>query len=159
NAIPLIGTSQPITGRVDLARAIVAPLADLGTVDPTSQAEINACVRSLVMFPFANKFRPGFAVPRRDLALALVIGARVPQYLAGAPQYPDVQNVPTRLLVESAQAFPGGQLFPDATPGTTFNPNQAVDRLTAAVALVRAAGYTSEAELRAGTSLNLTDQA
>jgi len=47
------------------------------------------------------------------------------------------------LFVESAQASPNGALFPAATD--TFQPDVIVDRLTAVVALVRAAGLRQAA--------------
>ncbi len=159
NALPLLGTPQTFTGRVDVARAIVTPLSDLGSLGTQQQAEAIACVRSLVMFPFANRFRPTFAVPRRDLAQSLVLGARVPQYLPEQSHYTDVTDGSTKLFVESAQAFPSGPLFPSSVAGGSFNPNQTADRLTATIAIVRAAGYMNEAELRAGAQLNLSDAA
>ena len=62
------------------------------------------------------------------------------------------------LFVESAQAAPNGALFPAASPGGLFQPDGAVDRLTAVVALVRAAGLRSQAE--SGTyTLAYTDAA
>jgi hypothetical protein len=48
-------------------------------------------------------------------------------------------------------------MFIDVAPGERFRPYEAVTRLTAAVALVRAAGLRSEAEARAGTPLALLD--
>jgi hypothetical protein len=65
----------------------------------------------------------------------------------------------TTLFVESVQAAPGGPLFTDATPGAGFRPDEAVERLTAAVALVRAAGLKAEAEARAGALLTVADAA
>jgi hypothetical protein len=50
------------------------------------------------------------------------------------------------LFVESAQAAPNGALFPATNPGGLFLPDGSVDRLTAAVALVRAAGLRQQAE-------------
>jgi hypothetical protein len=80
------------------------------------------------------------------MAMALVLGARVPQYVPGRPTFTDVRDDVTRLFVESVQAAPGGPLFPDAPPGNAFRPHDAVTRLTAAVALVRAAGLRRQAE-------------
>ena len=47
---------------------------------------------------------------------------------------------------ESAQAAPNGALFPAITAGGPFQPDATVDRLTATVALVRAAGLRQQAE-------------
>jgi hypothetical protein len=85
-----------------------------------------------------------------------MLGARVPQYLAGQPLYQDVRDSTTRLFVESAQTSPTGPLFVDVS-GDRFRPNDSVSRLTAAIALVRAAGLRSDAEARAGIPLTFLD--
>ncbi len=54
-------------------------------------------------------------------------------------------------------ANPNGALFVDVSPGGRFRPNEVVTRLTAAVALVRAAGLRDEAEARAGVPLPVLD--
>ena len=48
-------------------------------------------------------------------------------------------------------------MFVDVTPGGQFRPDDVVTRLTAAVALVRAAGLRSQADARAGISLPILD--
>ena len=111
------------------------------------------------MWPIGNRFRPDAAVTRSDLATTLMLGARVPQYLAGQPTYEDVRDSTTRLFVESVQASPNGPLFVDAPPGSQFKPSGTVSRLTAAIALVRAAGLRSEAEAKAGIPLAFLDVA
>ena len=109
------------------------------------------------MWPLGDSFRPGYGVTRADLARTLVLGARVPQYAPGRPTYTDVPDRTTLLFVESVQAAPGGALFKDVTPGSGFRPDGMSDRLTAAVALVRAAGLGAEAEARAGATLSVSD--
>ena len=96
--------------------------------------------------PIGGRFRPAFTVSRADLAAAVVQGARVPQYLPGQSSYPDVRDQTTMLFVESAQAAPSGPLFPSVAAGAAFQPDMQVDRLTAVIALVRAAGLRSQAE-------------
>jgi hypothetical protein len=126
-------------------------MSDIGGLDPASVSEIYQNFRGLVMWPVGSRFRPGFGVTRADLATALVLGARVPQYLPGRPSYTDVLDKATMLFVESAQAAPNGALFPGTNPGGQFLPDAGVDRLTAAVALVRAAGLRQQAESGAYT--------
>jgi hypothetical protein len=63
------------------------------------------------------------------------------------------------LFVESAQSMQGAPLFYDATFGGEFLPEKRVDRLTAAVALVRAAGLRAEADSQSGATLAYTDTA
>jgi hypothetical protein len=55
------------------------------------------------------------------------------------------------------QNAPGGALFADAAAGGLFRPDETVDRLTAAVVLVRAAGLRAEAESRAGALVPVSD--
>ena len=152
------GTSQTYTGVLETTSARYAPLTDIGSLDPSSISEIYQNFRSLAMWPIGQHFRPSFAITRADFATALVLGARVPQYLPAQSNYADVRDRATMLFVESAQAAPAGPLFLNTTTGGNFQPDAPVDRLTAAVALVRAAGLRQQAE--SGTyALTYTDAA
>jgi serine protease AprX len=157
NTIGVAVTAQPYFGVLEVGRAQYAPLPDVVSLSPTQQSEIYQSLRSYVMWSMGKGFCPGFAVSRADLAAALVLGARVPQYLPGQPSYRDVRDAVTMTFVESAQASPNGSLFVDATPGGNFRPNDPVIRLTAVVALVRAAGFRAEAEAKAGSPLAFLD--
>jgi serine protease AprX len=137
---------QAYTGILEVTSARYAPLADVASLDSSSQSEIYQNFRSLTMWPVGQNFRPSSAVTRASLAMALVLGGRVPQYLPAQSSYADVRDRATMLFVESAQASPNGALFPGTTAGGNFNPDGAVDRLTAVVALVRAAGLRQQAE-------------
>jgi len=137
---------QTFYGVFQTASARYSQLDDLAGFDNSSVKEINQTFRSLVMAPIGSHFRPGFAVTRADLAKAMVFGGRVPQYLPAASAYPDVRDSATMLFIESAQAAPNGALFPSIAAGSNFQPDAAVDRLTAVVALVRAAGLKQQAE-------------
>ena len=138
--------SQVFYGVFQTVTARYASLSDLSSLDASSVSEVNQSFRSLVMSPIGTRFRPTFAVTRGDLAKALVLGGRVPQYLPSASSYPDVRDNATMLFVESAQASPSGALFPSIAAGSNFQPDGTVDRLTAVVALVRAAGLKQQAE-------------
>ena len=151
-------TNQVYTGVIQATTARYATLADVSTLDSSAIADIQQNFRSLVMAPIGQRFRPSFAVTRGDLARALVLGARVPQYLPGVSNYSDVRDKATMLFVESAQAAPNGPLFPATTAGGPFQPDSQVNRLTAIVALVRAAGLRQQAETGIYT-LNYTDAA
>jgi len=147
---------QVFYGVFETVSAKYASLSDLSSLDAASVNEVNQSFRSLVMAPIGTRFRPSFAVTRADLARAMVLGGRVPQYVPGAASYPDVRDKATMLFVESAQASPSGALFPSIAAGTNFQPDATVDRLTAVVALVRAAGLKQQAE--SGTyTLTYTD--
>jgi serine protease AprX len=157
NTLGLLGSPQPFVGVVQSTHAEYAPMDDISGLTVVAQAEIYQNLRSFVMQTYDNHFRPQFKISRFDLALALALGGRVPQYLAGSPRYTDVTDGATRIAVESIQAAPVGCLFTDATPGGPFRPDDRATRLTATVALVRAAGLRAEAESKAGISLNVND--
>lgn len=137
---------QAYSGVVEVTTAAYKPMKDLSSLDTVSVSEIYQDLRSLVMTPIGQRFQPNFGVTRADLAAAMVLGARVPQYLPGQSSYTDVRDNVTMLFVESAQAAPNGALFPATNPGGLFLPDGSLDRLTATVALVRAAGLRQQAE-------------
>ncbi|HKQ99299.1 MAG TPA: S8 family serine peptidase, partial [Pyrinomonadaceae bacterium] len=139
-----LGTSQRVVGVVEVTRAEYAPLSDLDGLSAASRAEIQRALRTYMMKPYANHFRPGFRVTRGDLAATLVRGGYVPQYLPEKARFTDVTDSTTMLFVESVQSAPGGALFTDAQPGGKFRPDDYATRLAAAIALVRAAGYQEE---------------
>ena len=139
-------TPQPFAGVLEVARAEYAPVRDIGALGAAERASVYQTIRSFVMWPTGQKFRPAQAATRGELAEALVLGARVPQYVPGAPTYRDVRGAAAMIYVESAQHAPQGALFTDVERGGSFAPNDAASRLTAAVALVRAAGLQAEAE-------------
>ncbi len=137
---------QAYTGTIQTTTARYASLTDLGTLDSAAISEVHQNFRSLVMWPIGQHFRPSFAVTRADLAMALVLGARVPQYMPAQSNYTDIRDRATLLFVESVQASPNGALFPGTAAGGAFMPDSSVDRLTAVIALVRAAGLRQQAE-------------
>jgi serine protease AprX len=139
------GYAQDYVGTVQVTSARYPSLADLAGLDSSSTNDIRQNFRSLVMGPIGSRFRGTFGVTRTDLAKALVVGGRVPQYLPSQATYGDVRDDSTMLFVESAQNSPNGALFPNVTGGS-FQPDASVDRLTAVIALVRAAGLRQQAE-------------
>jgi hypothetical protein len=130
---------------------------DVDSLSPSLREDIYQSLRTFAMWPIGSRFRADFGVSRADLATAMVLSARVPQYLPAQSTYRDVRDASSMLFVESVQASPTGPLFIDVSRGGSFRPNDAVTRLTAAVALVRAAGLRSEAEAKAGTPLAFLD--
>jgi serine protease AprX len=156
NTLGALGTTQQFFGALSIGRARYAPLNDIDQLSPGLRDEIYQNIRTFTMWPTGRRFRPDAVVLRSELATTLMLGARVPQYLAGQPAYQDVRDSTTRLFVESVQASPNGPLFVDVS-GNLFRPSDSVSRLMAAVALVRAAGLRSEAEAKAGIPLAYLD--
>jgi serine protease AprX len=142
----LAPTSQSFAGVLEVARAEYAPLRDLDGLSAAQRAAVYQNIRSFVMSPTGNKFRPAQGVTRGELAEALVLGAGVPQYVPAYATYRDVRNASAMIFIESVQHAPKGAVFMDVERGGNFSPNDAAGRLTAAVALVRAAGLQAEAE-------------
>jgi serine protease AprX len=153
NTLGLAGTAQEFTGVLETAHAEYAPLNDISALSAQQREDVYQSLRTFTLEPAGHNFRPSFYASRGDLAAALVIGGRVPQYFPAAPTYRDVRDQSTMLFVESAQRSPRGALFPGVAAGDSFSPNASVDRLTAAVALVRAAGLQAEADARANDAL------
>jgi serine protease AprX len=157
NTLGAFGTPQQFYGVLEIGRAQYARLNDLDTFSPTLRGDVYQSLRSFSMWPIGSRFRGEFGVSRLDLATALVLSARVPQYMPGQSSFIDVRDPASRLFVESVQASPTGALFIDAAKGGQFRPNDDTTRLAAAVALVRAAGLRSDAEAKAGTPLPFLD--
>ncbi len=159
SAAGLLTTPQKFYAELDVTRATYATLNDLASLGTSLQADIYQGLRTFTLWPMGSRFASDFGVSRSELAAAMVRSARVPQYLPGHSTYSDVRDTNTMLFVESVQASPNGRLFTDVANGGAFRPLDNVSRLTAAVALVRAAGLRSEAESQAGTILSYTDAA
>lgn len=155
--LSILSPPQPFVGAVETTSAEYPYLSDIQPLSAPEQSAVYQNLRSFVMAPNGSRFRPQFPISRYDLASALVIGGRVPQYLAGQPRFTDVTGHATRIMVESVQASPTGPLFHDAAPGGTFRPGDPATRLTAAIALVRAAGRESEAASKHGATLPVGD--
>src|SRR5678816_611653 len=146
-------------GVLQVGRANYARMTDVANLSPAVRDAVYQNIRTLAMQPVGSKFRPELTATRADVAMAVLAGARVPQYLAGQPLYPDVRDSVTRVFVESVQSVESGAIFPDVVTGSQFRPYEGVTRISAAVALVRAAGLRSEAEAKAGTPLAFLDAA
>jgi serine protease AprX len=157
NTLGTLGSPQSFSGVLQVARAQYGQINDAQSASPSLRNDIYQNIRSFSMWPTGAKFRPDSSVTRAGLATALVLGARVPQYLPGTSTYLDVRDTSTMSFVESVQASPSGSLFLDVVPGGRFRPNDSVTRLSAAIALVRAAGLRSEAEAKTNTPLAFLD--
>jgi serine protease AprX len=156
NTLGMLGTPQQFYGTLEIGRARYARMNDVDSLSPALRDDIYQSLRSFTIWPIGSKFRAEFGVSRLDLATALVLSGRVPQYLPGRSTYSDVRDQSSMLFVESAQASPTGALFLDVPRGQ-FRPYESVSRLAAAVALVRAAGLRGDAEAKAGCPLAFLD--
>jgi serine protease AprX len=143
-SVSLLNTTQQIYGALEVTRIEYAPLSDVSGLSATSREEIYRSLNMFTMFPLSGRYHPGFGVSRADLAAALVMSGRVPQYMPSQSHYLDVTDTTTMNFVESVQAASAGRLFTDAAPGGYFRPDEQMDRASAAITLVRAAGLQNE---------------
>lgn len=145
NKLSPAASAQDFTGVFEITRIAYAPLSDVNDLNATQRAEVYQALRTFTMFPFGSYFRPNNPMTRFELAQALVLGARVPQYLPAQSRFIDVRDATRSAFIESVQSAPNGALFYDAAPGSAFRPDEQVNRLVAAVALVRALGLQPDA--------------
>jgi serine protease AprX len=151
-----LGAPQTFKGVVQITRVQYGPLKDLDESTVASRDELLQVIRNFIISPRGSRFRPSFSVSRADFAETAVRAGLAPQYLPPQSHYNDLRDATTRLFVESVQFSPSGPLF-DVTAGSAFRPDDQLDRLTAAIALVRAAGLKAEAESKSGITLPYTD--
>ncbi|HEU4934664.1 MAG TPA: S8 family serine peptidase [Pyrinomonadaceae bacterium] len=148
-----VGTSQQVFGAVEITQVDYPDMLDQSTLSADQAAQVEKCLLANLMLPEGRKFHPNAAVSRLELAEALLRAGLVPQYMASGAMFNDVRDADSRNAVESAQTFPSGSLFYDATLGRNFYPNNGATKLAAAIAFVKAAGLKSQA---ASASLPLT---
>jgi serine protease AprX len=151
----ITGTSQRFNGAIE----IMQMTSNVGGLEQLSLADKQAALRVLrcgIMTPLGNDFAPYNAATRLQVARALMLGAntRVPQSLPYAPTYTDVSGT-NAIFVESVAHSPAGDLL--NTSGSKFNPNAQADRLTLAIALIKAMGLDSEAQSASATNPGLLD--
>ncbi|MDT7541439.1 MAG: serine protease AprX [Acidobacteriota bacterium] len=157
NTLGVASTAQDFAGVLETAHASYAPLNDITALNAAQREDVYRSLRTFTLQPTGKNYRPDFSASRGDLAAALVIGGRVPQYLPASPTYRDVRDISSMLFVESAQHAPQGPLFTDVSAGGAFNPDANADRVTAAIALVRAAGLQPEVDSGGSVLANVTD--
>jgi len=151
---------QPYTLTVKTYTFDPAQVADATALDASLRAGIYRLVYDRVMSADGGAFRPDDVLTRMEMARALVLGARVPQYVPNRASFTDVAfGSPESLYAESLRRE---GVF--GVSGTTFVPAAQVNRLDAAVALVRALRLDKEARAKAGSTVTsggtpLTDNA
>lgn len=138
---------QPYTVSVTSYMYDPAQVADATTLDSATRAGVYRLVYDRVMGADGGAFRPDDVLTRMELARALMLGARVPQYIPNRASFTDLTvGTPEALYAESVRRE--GIL---GVSGTTFGASAQVTRLDAAVALVRALRLDKDARAKAGT--------
>lgn len=135
-------------------------VADVAALDAGVRLGALRLVYDRVMSADGGLFRPDDVLTRSELGRALMLGARVPQYVPNRPSFADVAaGSPEALFAESLKKE--GVL---GVSGATFGGSAQVNRLEQAVALVRALRLDKEAKALAGMAVTtggkaLTDNA
>ena len=126
-----------------------ADVADVSALDGATRLGALRLVYDRVMSADGGLFRPDDVLTRNELARALMMGARVPQYIPNRPSFTDVAaGTPEALFAESLRKE--GVL---GVSGTTFGGGAQVNRLEQAVALVRALRLDKQAKALANTTV------
>jgi hypothetical protein len=137
-----------------------ADVADVSALDNATRVGALRLVYDRVMSADGGLFRPDDVLTRNELARALMMGARVPQYIPNRPSFTDITTgTPEALFAESLRKE--GVM---GVSGTTFGGAAQVNRLEQAVALVRALRLDKQAKALANTTVTtggkaLTDNA
>jgi hypothetical protein len=131
------GTSQQFAGAIELFSAGYNGESDVDRL-PAAEREIvmRALRRGLVAPDPDGRFMIDSLATRLNVARALMLGAELPQHLPDSPTFGDVQD--GDVFVESVVGSPYGNLL--NVTGSQFSPQSGVDRLTFAVASVKALG-------------------
>jgi serine protease AprX len=131
-----------------------AEVADIATLNATAQTGALRLVYDRVMSAEGGAFRPANTLTRMELARALMLGARVPQYIPNQPSFIDIPaNTPNALVTESLKRE--GVM---GVSGATFGPATEVNRLEQAVALVRALRLDAQARALANSTVTAGGQ-
>ncbi|HBB94421.1 MAG TPA: hypothetical protein DC054_03445 [Blastocatellia bacterium] len=146
---------QPFTVTVNNYAFDPAQVNDLNGLDAATRQNALRLVYDRVMMADNNQFRPNDALTRIELGRALMFSAHVMQYLPNSPSFTDIAtNTPEQLIAESLKME--GVMGQDK--GINFGPNNQVNRLEEAVALVRALRMDSQARSLANTDVKVGGQ-
>ena len=151
-----LGTAQAFDGTIEGTRVEYAELADVNNLTAAEQSVVYESLSSFMMLSEGKNFRPFWQVSRAAFAETLVRSGSVPQFVALNRMFADVNDLETRSVVESVQSNSSGKMIYDASPSGNFRPDDAVTKLVAAIAFVKAAGYENQTSLTI-LPLNISD--
>ena len=151
------GTPQRFVGAIETLRARYNNVSDISQLSVADQQTIKRALRTGLVVSRSGGFSPNATVTRLDVARAVMLGAGalVPQYLPWSSTFADVPADDNSVFVESVVNSPSGNLM--GATGLYFNPQSACDRLTVAIAVVKAFGLESPAQAWAGQNPGLAD--
>ncbi len=144
-----IVADQPYT--VTITHYLYDPnqVGDIAGLDAVAQKQIYRLVYDRILGADGGSFRPNDVLTRMELGRALMLGARVPQYIPNQASFTDLSaGSPESLYAESLRKE--GVM---GVSGTTFGAMDQVSRLELAVAMVRALRLDAQAKALAGTTV------
>jgi serine protease AprX len=151
---------QPIRMRQEASVAVLTGFGDLGRLSAADRDLLARAVSRHVLEGHGDRFDPSQPLTRGDAARALALTAGLPQRIPASPSFADVPAAAAGFpFVETCAGARARTLLLDPKGPGQFGPDDAIDRLTFAVAEVRAAGLASQAEARAGEVLGFQDDA
>jgi hypothetical protein len=154
----LAGLGQPLDQpyRITVTHYVYNPadVFDTQGMEATTRDKVLRLVYDRIMSAEGGAFRPDAALTRMELARAVMLGARVMQFIPASPSFGDLTaGTPESLFAESLKRE--GLMGLD---GPAFNPAAQVSRLEAATALVRALRLDSQAKALANTTVKFNGQ-
>jgi serine protease AprX len=153
----LRGSVQQFAGAIEVFRSNFDSITGINTLSLSGQQAARRALRLGLMTTVGSDFAGSAQATRLDVARALMLGAgaHVPQYLPYSPTFSDVTADADAIFVESVVHSPHGNLM--GATGSAFNPQASIDRLTVAVAVVKALGLDAEAQAAGSTNPGYTD--
>jgi hypothetical protein len=146
---------QPFTVTVNNYTYNPAQVGDISSLDATARKNALRLVYDRIMLASNNQFRPNDTLKRIELGRALMFSSHVMQYMPDLPSFSDLPaNSPELLIAESLKRE--GVMGNDSGP--LFGPTTNVNRLEAAVALVRALRMDAQARALANTNVTFGGQ-
>ena len=139
------GTNQNFLGAVETTQIQYGRIDDLANLAADNQTFALESLRKFLILPEGSRFMPAAFVTRAELAAAIVRAGKVPQFVAARQAFLDVRDLTARNAVESAQFNPNGRLFYDVGTSGAFRPYQTANRLTAAIAIIKASELETSA--------------
>lgn len=155
-----IVADQPYTVNITHHLYDANQFADIAGLDANTKKQLFRLVYDQMLGAEGGSFRPSESLTRIEMGRALMLGARVPQYIPNQASFTDmIVGTPESLFAESLRKE--GLM---GVSGTTFEANAQVNRLEQAVAMVRALRLDSQAKGLAGSTVTaggqpLTDNA
>jgi serine protease AprX len=130
-------------------------LSDIGGLDDAAKIKALRLVYDRIMSGDGGIFRPDSSLTRMELGRALMLGARVMQYLPNQPGFTDLAPGSSEALMAESLKREGVM----GLDGSTFGPSAAVARLELAVSAVRALRLDAQARALANTNVTAGGQA